>query len=68
MADAQQFFSLHVPVDLVKTDDERSDESYDIESNGIELGSYGIRQHENITWVYGTGLAEPRLSIAIKRV
>jgi seryl-tRNA synthetase len=67
MADAQQFFSLHVPVDLVKTDDERSDESFDIEANRIELGSYGIRHHENISWVYGTGLAEPRLSIAMDK-
>lgn len=63
--DAKDFFSLHVPAIVTKTGDDRSDESYDIESNGTELGSYGIRHHENMHWVYGTGLAEPRLSIVI---
>lgn len=34
---------------------------------GIELGSYGIRQHDSVgSWVYGTGCAEPRLSLAIE--
>lgn len=28
----------------------------------IELGSYGIRKTEFLTWIYGTGCAEPRLS------
>lgn len=37
---------------------------FDIELNGIELGSYGYRQHGDWHWVYGTGLAEPRFSIA----
>ncbi len=38
----------------------------DIEINGIEVGSYGLRQVESFVWVYGTGCAEPRLSQAIK--
>lgn len=29
---------------------------------GIELGSYGWRGYRGLTWSYGTGLAEPRLS------
>jgi seryl-tRNA synthetase len=33
--------------------------------NHIELGSYGIRQHDNIKWIYATGCAEPRLSNTI---
>lgn len=39
-------------------------DSYDIIGlkSGIELGSYGIRKHGNIRWVYGTGLALPRFS------
>jgi hypothetical protein len=43
---------------------------YDIiSSQGIELGSYGIRSHPDTgDWVYATGCAEPRLSIAIKEV
>ena len=64
--DAQTFFSLFTDVSVVKTNDDRSQESYDIEHNGIELGSYGIRNHENIRWIYGTGLAEPRFSNALK--
>jgi hypothetical protein len=40
--------------------------SYDILSpDGIELGSYGIRSHGDHEWVYGTGVAEPRLSYAL---
>lgn len=36
----------------------------DIELAGIEIGSYGEREWENFRWVYGTGLAEPRFSVA----
>ena len=43
-----------------------TDEGYDIVLNGIEVGSYGIRQHENLRWIYGTGIAEPRFSTALK--
>jgi len=32
--------------------------------NGLELGSYGLRKFRKYTWAYGTGCAEPRLSIA----
>lgn len=41
-------------------------DNIDIEINGIEVGSYGIRKHQNYSWIYGTGLAEPRFSTAIK--
>lgn len=34
----------------------------DLTINGIEIGSYGVRTYNHITWVYGTGLAEPRFS------
>lgn len=54
---ALNFFRQYVPCDIVKTDI-----GWDIESKGIELGSYGFRQCGNIRWVYGTGVAEPRLS------
>lgn len=42
--------------------------AYDIFSKqNIELGSYGIRDHPDIgRWVYATGCAEPRLSIAVE--
>lgn len=39
-----------------------TDIGYDIEVRGIEIGSYGIRSCEYLDWIYGTGVAEPRLS------
>lgn len=55
-----------------------SDTSYDLNLDGIEIGSYGIRTvftselhaDPGITYVYGTGLAEPRFGYALfqKRV
>jgi len=33
-----------------------------INGKSYELGSYGIRDCEFLTWIYGTGLAEPRTS------
>lgn len=36
-------------------------EGWDLETaEGIELGSYGVRRHGAFTWIYGTGLAQPR--------
>lgn len=40
------------------------DKSYDINLNGIEVGSYGIRKINDIDYIYGTGLALPRFSTA----
>ncbi len=56
---AYDFFNTQIDPDIVKTDI-----GYDIVAKGIELGSYGIRDH-HLTgpWIYGTGCAEPRLSI-----
>jgi lysyl-tRNA synthetase class II len=42
------------------------DKSYDINLNGIEIGSYGIRNINGIDYIYGTGLALPRFSVAGK--
>lgn len=42
----------------------RTDEGFDIILHGVEVGSYGIRKYKSFEWVYGTGLAEPRFSIA----
>lgn len=39
-------------------------DTYDIEINGIEVGSYGIRSISDKQYVYGTGLALPRFTIA----
>lgn len=37
----------------------------DLNLNGIEVGSYGIREHQGLKWAYGTGLAEPRFGYAL---
>lgn len=42
----------------------KTEAGYDIELNGIEIGSYGIRKHGKHRWIYGTGLALPRFSLA----
>jgi seryl-tRNA synthetase len=39
---------------------ETGENSYDLNLNEIEVGSYGIRSFEGLHWVYGTGLALPR--------
>lgn len=41
-------------------------EGYDLDVQGIEVGSYGIRALGRDEWVYGTGLALPRTSRAMK--
>lgn len=44
----------------------KTDIGYDIEIDGKELGSYGIRSCEFLDWIYATGCAEPRTSSLIK--
>jgi hypothetical protein len=64
---AQRFFhSTLLPKGSPATSIVQTADGYDIEYQGIELGSYGVRGHNGWTWVYGTGLAEPRFSIATK--
>lgn len=45
----------------------KTDIGFDLTIAGIEVGSYGIREHEGFRWVYGTGLAEPRYSQAMAK-
>lgn len=49
---------LNCHIEIIKTE-----HGYDLEAEGIEIGSYGIRSCEYLNWIYGTGLAEPRMSI-----
>lgn len=39
-------------------------DSWDIMYRGIELGSYGIRSCDFVEWIYGTAIAEPRVTMA----
>jgi hypothetical protein len=56
------FYKQFIPATYIKN----TEKGYDIEYNGHELGSYGIRNHYSLDWIYGTGCAEPRLSSLIK--
>ena len=57
------FFNVYIPeAKVVKTEI-----GYDIEINGEELGSYGIRELDDFRYIYGTGCAEPRLSRLIQK-
>ena len=55
----KQFYEteLETIVDIIETKD-----GFDLEVSGIEIGSYGIRSCEYLKWIYGTGLAEPRMT------
>lgn len=44
----------------------KTDIGFDIEIDGKELGSYGIRICEFLEWIYGTACAEPRTSSLMK--
>lgn len=58
---AQKFFNYFC-VDTLKT---VTEDGFDIcTMQGIELGSYGIREFNGFHWIFGTGLAEPRLTKA----
>jgi hypothetical protein len=61
--DAWEFFSLYAREESMETVD--NEDGTDIEINGIEVGSYGVRTYGGFTWAYGTGVAEPRLSAAL---
>ncbi len=56
----KSFFEKELKKDvlIVKTED-----GYDLEVDGIEIGSYGMRKCDYLEWIYGTACAEPRMSI-----
>lgn len=61
---ALKFFRQYISSACVK---KINNTSYDIvvldgQQTEYELGSYGIRECSFLSWVYGTGVAEPRLS------
>lgn len=43
------------------------DGGLDLTMGGIELGSFGVRSFEHVSWAFGTGHAEPRLSSTINK-
>jgi len=68
---AQLFFSKTIGEypEIKEVYQEKSIVNFDLMFKDIELGSYGIRKYKNYaSWIYGTGCAEPRLSLAAKNV
>jgi hypothetical protein len=67
---AVEHFSEYITVDVIENKEPNAGKwAFDIVSRRgrIELGSYGIRQADEVgTWIYGTGLAEPRLTYALE--
>lgn len=60
----QESMSFFSSKDVVPQLEQTSINSYDILINNIEIGSYGFRDIEQYRFIYGTGLALPRFSIA----
>ncbi len=65
MHDAMAFFERYLYDVKIK---ETGPQSFDLvcKESRTELGSYGIREFKNLKWIYGTGLAEPRLSQVLR--
>ena len=63
---AQEFFRLEgLETNLVKVKSNHLQRDLVVAGPNIELGSYGVREHPEVgAWTYGTGLAEPRFTIA----
>lgn len=61
--DAGKFFASEGAI----PESEETDEGIDWTLGGIEIGSYGFRVFERFGWLYGTGLAEPRFSQALRQ-
>lgn len=62
ISSALDFYKKYIDVEIIQL----GDNIFDIIDSKyhIELGSYGIREHYLIgSWIYGTGCAEPRLSL-----
>lgn len=66
ISDAFGFYNKYIECEIIKTP-----EGFDIidKKNKIELGSYGVREHKlTDKWIYGTGVALPRLQYAMDKL
>lgn len=59
MEDAHMFMSRYATVEVLETP-----EGWDLTVDGIEVGSYGMRQAGIYKWACATGLALPRFDVA----
>lgn len=67
---ALDFFSTKVNSSLLTVINTSTKDtvSFDINLNGVEIGSYGYRSSMFCEWIYGTGIAEPRFSRLINNI
>jgi len=63
MEDAASFMCMMAGM-VIGTED--TPQGQDLTIGGIEVGSYGKRSIPGLSWVYGTGVAEPRFSTAVR--
>ncbi|MBI4151330.1 hypothetical protein HY496_00025 [Candidatus Woesearchaeota archaeon] len=61
---AESFFKRYLPIRRKET---REGVDLICGDQPWELGSYGFRSYQHLNWIYGTGVAEPRLSIALSK-
>lgn len=61
------FFNKYLDKEKISIDktNDGFDINYNFSGKKYELGSYGIRSCDFLDWIYGTGCAEPRLSMII---
>ncbi len=67
MINIVKIFMDHISLNGSETSLIETNLGYDLFLNGIEVGSYGFRDVEKKKFIYGTGLALPRFSIADKK-
>lgn len=58
----KSFYEYHLGCEIKIL--ETGNNTFDLNANGVEVGSYGIRSCPYLTWIYATGVAEPRASMA----
>ena len=57
------FTSIGIATEMIKNENPQSIVEHDLTYKGVEIGSYGLREFRSNKYAYGTGLAEPRLSV-----
>jgi hypothetical protein len=64
---ASSFMASQLPSGSPPIHSVMAENGVDLEINGIEVGSYSSRSFGGISWTCGTGLAEPRFTMACDR-
>lgn len=60
---AKEFFDRYTEVNIMELEDH-----LDLTLEDTEIGSYGYRETKEFSWIYGTGIAEPRFSQTLSQI